>query len=82
MVTGIVLAPDGHALLGRDVKRKIRAQIHRVESLNNKQRQSLAGLIAYAIGIDPDFLNALILKYGIAKITLARTADFTRLIVR
>jgi RNA-directed DNA polymerase len=64
-VTGIVLGSDGCAYIGRALKRKIRALICQFGSLNEGQRASLAGLIAYASGFDPDFKNQLIAKYGL-----------------
>lgn len=63
-VTGITLGSDGEPHIGRALKRKIRALIHQVDTLDTKSRGSLAGLIAYAGGFDPDFVNSLITKYG------------------
>ena len=64
-VTGIVLGSDGRAHVGRELKRKIRALIFRSDSLDPQSRATLAGLIAYAVGLDPGFMNALIQKYGL-----------------
>jgi len=64
-VTGIVLGSDGAAHIGRGLKRKVRALIHSYDSLDETSRASLAGLLAYAIGFEPDFLNRLIAKYGL-----------------
>ena len=63
-VTGLILGSDGHVHLGRSRKRFIRRQIHRWDDLTPLERRQLAGLIAFAISIDADFANALILKYG------------------
>jgi RNA-directed DNA polymerase len=63
-VTGITLGSDGMPHIGRELKRKIRAMIHQADALDAKKRASLAGLIAYAGGFDPDFVNSLITKYG------------------
>lgn len=63
-VTGIVLSSDGRAVLGRDRKRFIRRQIHQFDALQPAERASLRGLIAFATDVDPEFINALILKYG------------------
>ncbi|MBM3726465.1 MAG: RNA-directed DNA polymerase [Acidobacteria bacterium] len=71
-VTGIVIGSDGKAHVGRGVKRKIRGMIHRFDSLNDQDRASLAGLIAYVIGFDPAFLNSLVTKYGHAAVSRAR----------
>jgi RNA-directed DNA polymerase len=73
-VTGIVLGSDGKVHIGRRLKRQIRGLIFRVESLDVATRASLAGMIAYAIGFDPQFMNSLISKYGLAKVREAMTA--------
>jgi RNA-directed DNA polymerase len=70
-VTGIVLGSDGSPHIGRRLKRKIRAMIHKYDTFNAKEQSSLAGLIAYAIGFDPNFINMLINKYGLPKIKAA-----------
>jgi len=64
-VTGVVLGSDGCPYVGRAFKRKIRALIHKFDALDNPQRASLAGMIAYATGFDPQFMNSLIDKYGL-----------------
>jgi len=71
-VTGITLGSDGKPYIGRALKRKIRAMIHQIDALDAKRRGSLAGLIAYAGGFDPDFVNSLITKYGHDAVTKAR----------
>jgi RNA-directed DNA polymerase len=63
-VTGIVLASDGRAVLGRSRKRFIRRQVHNLDDLEPPERASLRGLIAFAMDIEPRFINSLILKYG------------------
>ena len=72
-VTGIVLGSDGLPPIGRAFKRRIRALIHKYASLNGASRASLAGMIAYAEGFDPDFINSLITKYGLPAIRGAMT---------
>src|SRR5215471_17252415 len=72
-VTGITLGSDGKPYIGRHLKRRIRAMIHHVDTLDPKNRASLAGLIAYASGFDPDFVNSLITKYGHSVIAKARS---------
>jgi RNA-directed DNA polymerase len=67
-VTGITLGSDGFAYVGRAYKRKIRALIHKVDSLDGPRRASLAGMIAYTTGLDPQFKNSLIEKYGLARV--------------
>ena len=70
-VTGIVLGSDGAPHIGRALKRKIRALIYGYSGLDQNARASLAGLIAYASGFDPEFINSLIAKYGLAKVRTA-----------
>lgn len=76
-VTGVTLGSDGKAYVGRHLKRRIRAMIHRVDMLDPKSRASLAGLIAYAGGFDPDFVNSLITKYGHSVVAKARNLPAT-----
>src|SRR5690606_41692709 len=70
-VTGLVLGSDGCVYLGRHLKRTIRARIYAFDGLRESDRASLARLLAYARSIDPDFINALILKYGYARVSEA-----------
>jgi RNA-directed DNA polymerase len=72
-VTGLTLGSDGLVHVGRELKRSIRARIHRLESLSPEEQASLAGSIAYVVGMEPDFLNSLVLKYGLDRVQLART---------
>lgn len=71
-VTGITLGSDGKAYVGRQFKRRIRAMIHHLDTLDPARRASLAGLISYAGGFDPDFVNSLITKYGHSLVARAR----------
>ena len=70
-ITGIVLGSDRHAYVGRKLKRRIRALIHKYDSLSDSSQASLAGLIAYVTGFDPQFMNSLITKYGLPKVRKA-----------
>ena len=72
-VTGIVLGCDGTPYIGRDLKRKIRAMIYQIDSLDGPARLKLAGFLSYAVGFDPDFMNSLITKYGHPLMRKART---------
>jgi RNA-directed DNA polymerase len=65
-VTGIVLGSDGNTHIGRQLKRRVRAMIHKYDFLSGEERATLGGLIAYAVGFDPEFKNSLITKYGLA----------------
>jgi RNA-directed DNA polymerase len=76
-VTGITLGSDGKPHIGRELKRKIRSMIHQVDTLDAEERASLTGLIAYAGGFDPDFVNSLITKYGYSLVAKARSAPLS-----
>lgn len=67
-VTGIVLGSDSNPYIGRHLKRRIRALIHRYEELDERTKASLIGLVNFSVGLDPDFKNSLIQKYGLAQI--------------
>lgn len=67
-VTGIVLGSDGNPYIGRHLKRRIRALVHRYEELDEHTKASLMGLVSFSVGLDPDFKNSLIEKYGLAQI--------------
>src|SRR5664279_1243807 len=45
-VTGVVLGSDGKPYVGRHMKRRIRAMIHKFDSLSRAERASLVGLVA------------------------------------
>jgi RNA-directed DNA polymerase len=70
-VTGLVISSTGQVTIGRKRKRYIRAQIHRFGTLEAHQQRSLAGLLAFARDIEPEFINALILKYGHQRVAAA-----------
>ena len=73
-VTGLVLTSDGKVSLGRQRKRFVRRQVHKIDELSNSERERLAGLLAFATDIEPDFLNALVLKYGVDQMSRAQRA--------
>src|SRR5207253_2145401 len=63
-VTGLVLTSDGLLGIGRQRKRCIRSLIHSAPSLSPAEKRQLAGLLAFARSVEPDFINALVLKFG------------------
>ena len=73
VVTGMILTSDNRVSIGRRRKRKIRALIHQYDQLDDAQKRKLAGLLAFACDIEPDLVNALILKYGHSLVARART---------
>jgi RNA-directed DNA polymerase len=70
-VTGIVLGSDGALSLGRPAKRKVRSQLHRIETMTESERVKFAGFLSYCKGVEPDFINRLMIKYGVARVSLA-----------
>ena len=72
-VLGIVLANDGSLSLGRERKRWLRAAAHRLVSnaLAGEDVATLAGWIAYAFDVEPEFIERLSAHY---KVDLVRTA--------
>lgn len=71
-VTGIILGSDSKAHVARETKRYIRSMVNRVEKLDEPAITKLAGLIAYVVGLEPGFINKLILKYGPQRVDSAR----------
>ncbi|MFN3720736.1 MAG: retron St85 family RNA-directed DNA polymerase [Rhizobium rhizophilum] len=65
-VTGLILTPDNKISLGRDRKRRIAAMAHRahLNSLAEKDWPILAGLLAFAADVEPEFLERLGKKYS------------------
>ena len=73
-VTGITLGSDGNAYVGRQLKREVRSRVYRLDNLSPTDRVRLAGMISYITGFDPEFMNALIRKYGHERALRARDA--------
>lgn len=65
-VTGLTLSNDGDVTVGQLRKRNIRAGIHNASKglLSDRQIEILSGHIAFAKGIEPDFIDKLSEKYG------------------
>ena len=65
-VTGLVLTNDDKVSIGRDLKRRIRAQMHcfATEKLDSEQCLTLRGMIAYINSVEPRFITRLRRKYG------------------
>lgn len=73
-VTGITLGSDGNTYVGRQLKRDVRSRIYKLDNLSQTDRVRLAGMISYLTGFDPEFMNALIRKYGHKQAMRARDA--------
>lgn len=64
-VTGLVITPDNKVSLGRDRKRTISAMVHhaRERKLAAADWPKLAGLLAFAMDVEPTFVTTLKRKY-------------------
>jgi RNA-directed DNA polymerase len=71
-VTGLVLTSEGGVSVGRSVKRRIRAMVHQFDRLSNRERQYLAGWLAHCSDVEPNFINSLVLSYGVDRVQRAR----------
>lgn len=74
-VTGLTLGSDEKVHVSRAYKRKIRAMVHGYDQLGDVDKVALPGMISFVAGFEPQFLNALITKYGfdlIHKVTQLR----------
>jgi RNA-directed DNA polymerase len=67
-VTGLVLTNDHKVSLGHQRKRRIRAALHHYVTgrLDTAEQAQLAGMLAFASDIEPDFVARLQAKYGTA----------------
>jgi len=65
-VTGLILTNDHKVSLGHERKRNIRASLHHYVTgrLDTVEQSRLAGMIAFASDIEPDFIARLQVKYG------------------
>ena len=63
-LTGLVLANDGTAGIGRDKKRALRAELHHFahspSSFTDEKRLKLKGMLNYVQSVDHDFVNTMI----------------------
>ncbi len=71
-VTGLVLGSDDGLSIGRHRKRLIRSLVFRWEALDEAQKVSLAGTLAWCKSVEPDFLNRLVWKYGADRVRRAQ----------
>ncbi|MBI5551542.1 MAG: RNA-directed DNA polymerase [Desulfobacterales bacterium] len=76
IVTGLVLSNNDTVSLGREKKRRIRAQIHHLllGRLDNKEISKLKGMLAFAHDIEPAFVERMVEKYGEKVIKSLRSA--------
>jgi RNA-directed DNA polymerase len=74
-VTGLVLSNEGRVSLGRDQKRTIRAAVHHflMGRLDKEQSSWLRGMLAFVNSVEPEYLDRLRAKYGVANIRRIQT---------
>ena len=65
-VTGLTITNDGRVTIGRESKRRIHAAVHQalLSRLSSDELQVLAGSLAYANSVEPEFLSVLRRRYG------------------
>lgn len=65
-ITGLNITPDGLISIGRDKKREISSLIHKYSLgiLAPEDTYRLKGLLAFAIGSEPVFVDRMVIKYG------------------
>ena len=65
-ITGLIISNEGDVSLGRSRKRQISAMVHRfmVGRLDDTATLQLRGLMAFALDIEPSFVDRLSQKYG------------------
>ncbi|WP_232280832.1 reverse transcriptase domain-containing protein [Vibrio sp. 16] len=65
-VTGVTINNEGQLSIGRERKRMISAMVHKYKNdgLSEVDSSYLAGLISFALHIEPTFIERLKVKYG------------------
>jgi RNA-directed DNA polymerase len=64
-VTGITLTSTGQISLGRSLKRQLCSKLFKRAGLTPPERAQLEGMLAYCKAVEPDFINRLIIKFGL-----------------
>lgn len=66
VLAGLVLTPDGKVSLGRERKRRLRAQLNsfKYNEIPLDEVYNLRGMLAYAWSIEPFFVKSMIARYG------------------
>lgn len=70
MLAGLTLSNDGRASVGREAKRKLRQTVYGAArgKLGSSEIANLQGRLAFTYGVDPEFVNMLLARYGFASI--------------
>ncbi len=66
LVTGVVITPESRLSIGRHQKRKIRSLLFQFSrnELSPQETSHLKGLVSFAMGVEPELINALRRKFG------------------
>ena len=74
VATGLVLTSDRKISLGRDRKRGVRSMVHKLSlgQLEPEEKAYLAGFLAYADSVEPEFVQSLVRKYGAEMVNFAK----------
>ena len=79
VITGLIVTPDGKVSLGRERKRRVKALVHRWDTLEEEQKISLSGYMAYCMAVEPTFVQSLYGKYGPERMAQIREFSFSEL---
>lgn len=74
-ITGVTITNNNTLSIGRSRKRMVSSMIHKfsIGKLDESEHDHLRGMLAFAIYIEPDFLNRLESKYGSELLTKFRS---------
>lgn len=75
-ILGLIVTPQGSVGLGRSRRRLIKHLLHqrKLDHLDESERLSLRGMLAFVKDVEPDFINVLSHKYGAELVNSARMA--------
>lgn len=76
LVTGLILTNDHKVSIGHERKRRIRAAVHYAQQgkLSAEELRQLAGFLAFAYDVEPEFVERLNNRYGTALMETIRSA--------
>jgi RNA-directed DNA polymerase len=74
-ITGLIITDDGRVSIGREIKRRLRSQVHNLSRLNDAQRNQLQGWLAHCQSVEPEYINRLNLKFGSKRVLEARRGN-------
>ena len=80
VITGLYLSPSGKVSIGRDKKKYIKSLIHSADIgkiTDAKQLIRIRGYLAYVADVEPDYYNAMVVKYGSSVFDRIKSAKLT-----